>query len=106
MDAGDENDAFPNDSPPDYLEDAMPGAVPVGRAQAAAGGATRYTGKLEKWRSLDPRYQVSRILGQGSYGQVAEALDCSMYERVLNIFSINLVRNRKMSSAGVTRRWR
>jgi hypothetical protein len=78
MDTGDENDAFPNDSPPDYLEDAMPGAVPVAQPQAAVGIAVRYTGKLEKWRSLDPRYQVSRILGQGSYGQVAEAFD-SMY---------------------------
>lgn len=74
----DDNGLFPHDSPPNFLEaeDAMPvviGAKP--QAAALAGGVPRYTGKFEKWRTLDPKYQVSRILGQGSYGQVAEAVD-------------------------------
>jgi hypothetical protein len=82
---------FPGDYPPTFLdaEDAMPvviGAQPqaAAPAPAPAGVVARYTGKFEKWRTLDPKYQVSRILGQGSYGQVAEAQD-GRFKRINNV---------------------
>ena len=69
-----DTDAFPSDFAQE-ADDPMPsilGEQPQTAAQEK-GNPTRYSGEFKKWESLDPRYRVNKILGEGSYGQVAEA---------------------------------
>ena len=79
-----EDSSLFSDSPIDIHEDDDVLQSGGGKAQEIVRDGARGTvapnlvgsgSKFDKWRKLGGSYELKRILGQGSYGQVAEAVD-------------------------------